>query len=85
MLVTELKTILLPRLLDQVDRREECDPNDVNEVPVVRDNDRCCCLPMPKASCSEGANQDDEESDEATSYMQSMEASRHVEDRTVWR
>ncbi len=29
---------ILLQLLDQIDRREKCDPDDVDEMPVVRNN-----------------------------------------------
>src|SRR3982751_3660709 len=61
-------------LLDEVDGREEADPDHVDEVPVVRHDDGSDCLFVGEATRDEGATENEEEGDQAAGYVQTVEA-----------
>src|SRR3954469_13128266 len=69
-------------LADQVDRGEEPDPHDVDEVPVVGDHDRrgrLCRREPPHG----GPDQQVDEGNQASDDVQGVEAGREIEDRAV--
>src|SRR3954463_9964788 len=69
-------------LADQVDRGEEPDPHDVDEVPVVGDHDGRGRLRRREAAHG-GPDEHEDECDEATDDVQGVEPRRQVEDRAV--
>src|SRR6476661_2217033 len=71
-------------LADQVDRGEEPDPHDVDEVPVVGDHDgrgRLC----RREPAHGGPDEQEHEGDEAADDVEGVEAGRQVEDGAVGR
>src|SRR3954470_13987106 len=62
-------------LADQVDRGEEPDPHDVDEVPVVGDHDRGGRL-RGREPAHGGPDQQEDECDEAPDDVQGVEAGR---------
>src|SRR6186713_2749730 len=64
--------------LDHVDDEEQADPDDVDEVPVVRGDDRARGLRVAEALGREAAADDEEEGDEAAGDVQAVEAGRQV-------
>src|SRR4051812_12771513 len=71
-------------LADQVDRGEEPDPHDVDEVPVVGDHDgrgRLC----RREAAHGGADEQEDEGDQPSDDVQRVEAGRQEEDRAVRR
>src|SRR4051812_8061355 len=73
------KVRVRPRLLDQVDRGEEADPDDVDEVPVVGHDDRGGRLLVGEPLGRVGASEDEQEGDEAARHVQAVEAGGQVE------
>src|SRR3954452_23366053 len=71
-------------LADQVDRGEEPDPHDVDEVPVVGDHDRGGRL-CRRETAHGGADEQEDEGDEAADDVQGVEAGGEEEDRAVGR
>src|SRR3954471_11870517 len=71
------------RLLDQVDRGEEADPDDVDEVPVVGHDDGRGGLLVGEPLRRVGAAEDEQEGDEAARHVQAVEAGGQVEHRAV--
>src|SRR3954469_2567780 len=71
-------------LADQVDRGEEPDPHDVDEVPVVGDHDRGGRL-RGREPAHGGPDQQEDEGDEAPDDVQGVEAGREEEDRAIGR
>src|SRR5215218_10434786 len=71
-------------LADQVDRGEEPDPHDVDEVPVVGDHDGGGRLGGREAAHG-GPDEHEDEGDEAADDVQRVEAGGQVEDRAVRR
>src|SRR3954471_6597168 len=70
------------RSTNYVDAREQADPDDVDEVPVVRHHDRRRRLRGGElAEC--GASQEEDEGDEAADDVQPVEAGGQVEHRPV--
>src|SRR5919107_1798821 len=69
-------------LADQVDRGEEPDPHDVDEVPVVGDHDRRGRL-RRREPAHGGPDEHEHEGDQATDDVQRVEPRRQVEDRAV--
>src|SRR4029453_4663263 len=69
--------------LEQVDRGEEGDPDDVDEVPVVRRDDGADGLGMRVALGGERAAENEQESDESAGHVQTVETSGQVEDRPI--
>src|SRR5918995_6433765 len=69
-------------LADQVDRGEEPDPHDVDEVPVVGDHDRRGRLCRREAA-HRGPDEQVDEGDEAPDDVEAVEAGRQVEDGSV--
>ena len=72
-------------LLDQVDRREQTDPDDVDEVPVVRHDDGADGLLVGELPGHVGAAEDEQEGDQPAGDVQAVEAGGEVEDRAVRR
>jgi hypothetical protein len=60
---------LYPYLLNQIDRREERNPYNVDEVPVIRNNDCGRGLLMCEATSFSNAYQNNKESNQATRYV----------------
>src|SRR5690606_8847851 len=73
------------RSSDQVDRAEQCDPDDVDEVPVVGDDDRGGRLVVTEPARGERAAQQEQEGDQSADDVQGVEAGGQVEDRAVRR
>src|SRR6478736_10361441 len=71
------------RLLDHVDRGEQADPDDVDEVPVVGHDDGGGGLFVGESRGRVCPAQDEQEGDEAACHMQTVEAGRQVEHRAV--
>src|SRR6478735_3646619 len=67
--------------LEEVDRAEEPDPHDVDEVPVVRDDDGAGRLLVGETTRRIGAPEDEEEGDQAAGDVRAVEAGREVEHR----
>src|ERR1700710_2578459 len=65
---------------DQIDRCEQPDPDDVDEVPVVRHNDRRRRLSRG-ALAQRGPNQEEQECDQTADDVQSVEAGGEKEHR----
>src|SRR5690606_12064446 len=70
-------------LLQEVDDREQGDPNNVNEVPVVRHNDGAGCFEVTKLLSQHRATNDQQECNQTTSDVNAVEAGRNVEGRSV--
>src|SRR5687768_7710467 len=71
-------------LADQVDRGEEPDPHDVDEVPVVGDHDRRGRLGRREPAHG-GADEQVDEGDQPADHVQAVEPRRQVEDGAVGR
>src|SRR5215217_595881 len=71
-------------LADQVDRGEQPDPHDVDEVPVVGDDDGRRRL-RRREPAHRGPDQQEHEGDETTDDVQGVETRRQEEDRAVRR
>src|SRR3954452_18587419 len=71
-------------LADQVDRGEEPDPHDVDEVPVVGDHDGRGRL-RRREPAHGGPDEQEDEGDEASDDVQRVEAGGQEEDRSVRR
>ena len=71
------------RHLMQVDRGEQADPHDVDEVPVVRHDDGAGRLLVGEPPGHEGAAEDEQEGDQAAGHVQAVEAGGQVEHRAV--
>ena len=69
--------------LDQVDRREQADPDDVDEVPVVGHDDGAGRLLVGEALGGVRAAEHEQEGDQAAGDVQAVEAGGQVEDRAV--
>src|SRR3954454_5236994 len=72
-------------LLDQVDGREQADPDHVHEVPVVGDDDRAHRLLVGGPSGDEGAAEHEQECHQPAGHVQAVDPRRQVEDRAVGR
>ena len=70
------------RSLDDVDRREQADPDHVDEVPVVGRDDRAGRL-LRREAADRRAHQHDDEGEQPADHVQAVEAGREVEDRAV--
>src|SRR5665647_1210365 len=73
----------LGRSPDQVDRTEERDPDDVDEVPVVGDHDRRRGLVVPEPLGGEGPAEQEEEGEQSADHVQPVEPGGQVEHRPV--
>src|SRR6478672_13286729 len=69
--------------LEQVDRGEEGDPDNVDEVPVVRGHDGADGLGMRVAPGGEGPGDDEQEGDEPARDVHAVEPGGQEEDRAV--
>ena len=67
----------------EVDRGEEGDPHDVDEVPVVRRHDGADRVAWVYRRVVKVRRDDEEEGDEAAGDVEAVEAGRHVEHRAV--
>src|SRR6202042_1275789 len=67
---------------DEIDRGEQCDPDDVDEVPVVGDNDRRGRLRRGELA-HRGASQQEDEGDQPADDVQPVETGGQVEDAAV--
>ena len=67
-------------LLDQIDRREESDPYDIYEMPVVRDDDGSRRLSMAESTSAECPNHHDEKGDQTARDMEAVKSSSEIED-----
>src|SRR6201999_3026327 len=67
---------------DEINRGEQGDPHDVDEVPVVRDDDRRGGLRRSELA-HRGAGEQEDEGDQAADDVQAVEAGGQVEDRPV--
>ena len=65
-------------LFQDVDNDEEADPNDVNEVPVVRNDDCAGRFLVAKVLCCVGAANDQQEGDQAACNVQRVKTSGDV-------
>src|SRR5512139_1463144 len=72
-----------PRLLDQVDGREQADPDDIDEVPVVGHDDGAHSLLVGELAGHERAAQDKQEGDQTTGDVEPVEAGGEIEHRAV--
>src|SRR6476620_7843070 len=72
-------------LLDEVDRGEQPDPDDIDEVPVVRHDDGTDRLLVGELAGHEGAAEDQQEGDQTAGHVEAVETGREVEDRAVGR
>ena len=70
-------------LLQEVDDREQRDPNNVNEVPVVGHNDGTRCFEVAKLLSQHCTTDDQQECNQATGDVNAVEAGGHVEGRSV--
>jgi len=68
-------------LANQVNHREQADPDDIDEVPVVRHDDRRGGLAMGESTRYIRAREDEQEGDQTAGYVHSVEAGGQVEDR----
>src|SRR3954470_1995393 len=75
---------LRARLLDQVDRGEEADPHDIDEVPVIGHDDGRGRLFMGEPLGRVRPAENQQEGDQTARHMQSVEARGQVEHRAVW-
>src|SRR6266545_4879361 len=69
--------------MDQVDGREQPDPHNIDEMPVVRDDDRADLLLVREAPGRVGASEQEDERDESAGDVQSVEPGGQEEDRAV--
>src|SRR5882724_10533122 len=58
--------------VDEVDRGEQADPHDIDEVPVVGDNDRADLLLVRKGPGRVRAAQHEQERDEPAGHVQAV-------------
>src|SRR3954452_25114909 len=72
-------------LLDEVDGREQADPHHVDEVPVVRHDDRADGLLVGELAGHEGAPDDQQEGDQPSGDVQAVESGGEVEHRAIRR
>jgi len=70
-------------LFEHVDDEEEADPHYVDKVPVVGNNDCGRCLFVSELLDGKAATEHEQEGDEATSYVESVEPGGDVEGRAV--
>jgi hypothetical protein len=70
-------------LFQNVNNEEQSDPNYIDEVPVVRDNNRGSSFFVTEFLCSKGSTNYEKESDKTTGYVQRVETSGDVERRSV--
>ena len=63
--------------------RNRRDPDDVDEVPVVRDDDRGRRLLVAEVLDGEGPADDEQEGDQAAGHVEGVEAGGEVEGRAV--
>src|ERR1700691_4611095 len=68
-----------PLLVDEVNGCEQTDPNDVDEVPVVRHDDRADLLFPGEALGGVSTPEQEEEREQTTGHVQSVEPSGYVE------
>src|SRR5690606_40927857 len=69
-------------LTDEINRGKQRDPNDVDEVPVIRNDDGCSGL-RRRELADLRAEQQEHECDEAADDVQAVETGGHVEHRAV--
>src|SRR5438477_10619254 len=68
------------RLMDEIDRGEQPDPYDVNEVPVVGHHD--CGGGLSRREPAHGcAREIEDEREQTTDHVQSVETGSQIEDR----
>src|SRR3954462_2376245 len=70
------------RSSNEVDRGEQRNPNNVDEMPVVRDDDRGGGLRRGELT-HRGAGEQEDEGDQTTDDVKAVEAGRQVEHRAV--
>ena len=66
-------------LFENVDDQEEPDPDDVHEVPVVRDHDCAGCFAVTEVLDGERTSDDKKEGDETTGHVEAVEPGCDVE------
>src|ERR1700689_203480 len=77
--VIQLTDVPSSRSVDQVDGRVQADPHDVDEMPVVRDDDRADLLFLGEPLGRERSAKQEEERDQAAGDVQSVEPGGQVE------
>ena len=70
-------------LLDHVDRGEEADPDDIDEVPVVGHDDGAVACSWVNSSAAYVRPRTQQEGDETARHVQAVEAGGQVEHRAV--
>lgn len=70
-------------LLKNVNHEEEGDPDDVDEVPVVRSHDRSGGLIVGEALCNIRCSEHQKECDQSTSHVQAVESRGEVEGGSI--
>ena len=68
---------------NDVNRSKQCDPNNVNKVPVVRHHDGGHRLLVRETACRIGATDHHEERNEATNDVDAVNSGRQVEEASV--
>src|SRR6516162_1053973 len=68
---------------DQVDGGEQADPDDIDEMPVVGDDDGADLLLLGEGLGGVRASQQEQEGDQATGHVQAVEPGGDVEHRPV--
>src|ERR1700729_962484 len=81
--VIQRTAVLGFRSVDQVDGREQANPHDIDEVPVIGDDDRADLLLLGKALGRVGAPEQEDERDQAAGDVQPVESGGQEEDRPV--
>src|SRR5213592_1173601 len=81
--VIQRTAVLSFRSVDQVDGREEPDPHNIDEMPVVGDDDRADLLLVREAPGGVGAPEQEDERDQPAGDVQAMESRGQEEDRAV--
>ena len=78
-------SVLRTVLANEINHGEQADPDNVNEVPVVRHDDRGGGLAMGKSARNVGSPEDKKEGDQSSGDVHTVEARRQVEHRPVRR